>query len=160
MQTNREFLIDILRSEKFLKGATTTDFIEKEKLSGEVDLSAEEIKNYAKAASLWIQGLNRENASVLTNMDSGWNNARLPFQEVKLSLKDTNFVINYKKSRDGKFKFSDSELATVYDWQDNFIDVEINDGDEFIALETLNNQLLRMHQDLIYLIHIASFSRY
>ena len=59
MQTNREFLIAILRSEKFLKGATTTDFIE-EKLSGEVDLSAEEIKNYAKAASLWIQGLNEK----------------------------------------------------------------------------------------------------
>ena len=44
MQTNREFLIAILRSEKFLKGATTTDFIEKEKLSREVDLSEEEIK--------------------------------------------------------------------------------------------------------------------
>ena len=47
MQTNREFLIAILRSEKFLKGATTTDFIEKEKISGEVNLSEEEIINYA-----------------------------------------------------------------------------------------------------------------
>ena len=144
MQTNREFLIAILRSEKFLKGATTTDFIEKEKLSGEVDLSEEEIKNYAKAASLWIQGLNRENASVLTNMDSGWNNARLPFQEVKLSLKDTNFVINYKKSRDGKFKFSDSELATVYDWQDNFIDVEIS-GSRLRSKVSFEDNLLLIH---------------
>ena len=86
-------------------------------------------KNYAKAASLWIQGQNRKNASVLTNMDSGWNNARLPFQEVKLSLKDKNFVINYKKSRDGKFQFSDSSMSTIYDWQDDFIDVEISDLD-------------------------------
>ena len=68
----------------------------------------------------------RKNASVLTNMDSGWNNARLPFQEVKLSLKDKNFVINYKKSRDGKFQFSDSSMSTIYDWQDDFIDVEIS----------------------------------
>ena len=144
MQTNREFLIAVLRSEKFLKGATTTDFIEKEKLSGEVDLSEEEIKNYAKAASLWIQGLNRKNASVLTNMDSGWNNARLPFQEVKLSLKDTNFVINYKKSRDGKFEFSDSVLATVYEWQDNFIDVEIS-GSRLRSKISFEKNLLLIH---------------
>jgi propionyl-CoA carboxylase alpha chain len=58
-------------------------------------------------------------------MDSGWNNARLPFQEVKLSLKDSNFVIKYKQLRDGQFEFSDSVKASVYDWQDNFIDVEI-----------------------------------
>ena len=144
MQTNREFLIAILRSEKFLKGATTTDFIEKEKLSGEVGLSEEEIKNYAKAASLWIQGLNRKNASVLTNMDSGWNNARLPFQEVKLSLRDTNFIINYKKSRDGQFKFSDSELATIYDWQDNFIDVEIS-GSRLRSKISFEDNLLLIH---------------
>ncbi len=144
MQTNREFLIAILRSEKFLKGATTTDFIEKEKLSGEIHLSEEEIKNYAKAASLWIQGLNRKNAAVLTNMDSGWNNARLPFQEVKLSLKDTNFVINYKKSRDGKFKFSDSVLAIVHDWQENFIDVEIS-GTRLRSKISFEDNLLLIH---------------
>ena len=88
--------------------------------------------------------MNRENASVLTNMDSGWNNARLPFQEVKLSLKDTNFVINYKKSRDGKFKFSDSELATVYDWQDNFIDVEIS-GSRLRSKVSFEDNLLLIH---------------
>ena len=77
-------------------------------------------------------------------MDSGWNNARLPFQEVKLSLKDTNFVINYKKSRDGKFKFSDSELATVYDWQDNFIDVEIS-GSRLRSKVSFEDNLLLIH---------------
>ncbi len=77
-------------------------------------------------------------------MDSGWNNARLPFQEVKLSLKDTHFVINYKKSRDGKFKFSDSELATVYDWQDNFIDVEIS-GSRLRSKVSFEDNLLLIH---------------
>ena len=144
MQTNREFLIAVLRSEKFLKGATTTDFIEKEKLSGEVDLSEEEIKNYTKVAALWIQGCNRKNASVLTNMDSGWNNARLPFQEVKLSLKNTNFVVNYKKLRNGQFEFSDSVMATVYDWQDNFIDVEIS-GSSLRSKISFEDNLLLTH---------------
>ena len=144
MQTNREFLIAILRSEKFLKGATTTDFIKKEKLNGEINLSEIEINNYAKAASLWIQGLNRKNASVLSNMDSGWNNARLPFQEVKLSLKDANFVINYKQLRDGQFEFSDSVKASVYDWQDNFIDVEIS-GSRLRSKIYFEDNLLLIH---------------
>ena len=144
MQTNREFLVSILRSERFLKGATTTDFISREKLNGEIDLSEEEIKNYAKAASLWIQGLNRKNASVLTNMDSGWNNARLPYQEVKLSLKETNFVINYKKLRNSQFEFSDSATALIYDWKDNFIDVEIS-GSRLRSKISFEDNLLLIH---------------
>ena len=72
------------------------------------------------------------------------NNARLPFQEVKLSLKDTNFIINYKKLRDGRFKFSDSELATVYDWQDNFIDVEIS-GSRLRSKVSFEDNLLLIH---------------
>ena len=144
MQTNREFLVSILRSERFLKGATTTDFIAREKLNGEIDLSEEEIKNYAKAASLWIQGLNRKNASVLTNMDSGWNNARLPYQEVKLSLKETNFVINYKKLRNGQFEFSDSVTALIFDWKDNFIDVEIS-GSRLRSKISFEDNLLLIH---------------
>ena len=77
-------------------------------------------------------------------MDSGWNNARLPFQEVKLSLKDKNFVINYKKSRDGKFQFSDSSISTIYDWQDDFIDVEIS-GSRLRSKISFEDNLLLIH---------------
>lgn len=38
---------------------------------------------------------------------------------------------------------------------DNFIDVEINDGDEIIALETLNNQLLQFKRNTLYIINIS-----
>ena len=37
---------------------------------------------------------------------------------------------------------------------DNFIDVEINDGDEIIALETLNNQLLQF-KNTLYIVNIS-----
>ena len=57
---------------------------------------------------------------------------------------DTNFVVNYKKSRDGKFKFSDSELATVYDWQDNFIDVEIS-GSRLRSKVSFEDNLILIH---------------
>lgn len=38
---------------------------------------------------------------------------------------------------------------------DNFIDVEINDGDEIIALETLNNQLLQFKRNTLYIVNIS-----
>jgi len=38
---------------------------------------------------------------------------------------------------------------------DNFIDVEVNDGDEIIALETLNNQLLQFKTNTLYVINIS-----
>ena len=64
MKTNREFLISILESKEFLKGATTTDFIKKVKLNNELGLSEDEINDYAKLAAHWIQGKNRNEASV------------------------------------------------------------------------------------------------
>ena len=62
--------------------------------------------------------------------------------EVKTILKTSGD--NYKKSRDGKFKFSDSELATVYDWQDNFIDVEIS-GSRLRSKVSFEDNLLLIH---------------
>ena len=125
MKTNREFLISILESKEFLKGATTTDFIKKVKLNNELGLSEDEINDYAKLAALWIQGKNRNEASVLTNMESGWNNARLPFQEVKLKINELETSIKYKSTRNNIFKFSDKKNGKVFEWQDNFIDAEI-----------------------------------
>ena len=126
MKTNREFLISILESKEFLKGATTTDFIKKVKLNNELGLSEDEINDYAKLAALWIQGKNRNEASVLTNMESGWNNARLPFQEVKLKINELETSIKYKSTRNNIFKFSDKKNGKVFEWQDNFIDAEIS----------------------------------
>ncbi len=126
MKTNREFLISILESKEFLKGATTTDFIKKVKLNNELGLSEDEINDYAKLAALWIQGKNRNEASVLTNMESGWNNTRLPFQEVKLKKNELETSIKYKSTRNNILKFSDKKNGKVFEWQDNFIDAEIS----------------------------------
>ena len=39
--------------------------------------------------------------------------------------------------------------------KNNFIDVEVNDGDEIVALETLGNQLLQFKRNTMYLINIS-----
>ena len=144
MKTNREFLISILESKEFLKGATTTDFIKKVKLNTELGLSEDEINDYAKLAALWIQGKNRNEASVLTNMESGWNNARLPFQEVKLKMNELETSINYKNTRNNIFKFSDKKNGGVFEWKNNFIDAEIS-GSRYRSKVSKDKDLLLLH---------------
>ena len=144
MKTNREFLISILESKEFLKGATTTDFIKKVKLNNELGLSEDEINDYAKLAALWIQGKNRNEASVLTNMESGWNNARLPFQEVKLKMNELETSIKYKNTRNNIFKFSDKKNGVVFEWQNNFIDAEIS-GSRYRSKVSKDKDLLLLH---------------
>ena len=144
MKTNREFLISILESKEFLKGATTTDFIKKVKLNTELGLSEDEINDYAKLAALWIQGKNRNEASVLTNMESGWNNARLPFQEVKLKMNELETSINYKNTRNNIFKFSDKKNGVVFEWKNNFIDAEIS-GSRYRSKVSKDKDLLLLH---------------
>ena len=144
MKTNREFLISILESKEFLKGATTTDFIKKVKLNTELGLSEDEINDYAKLAALWIQGKNRNEASVLTNMESGWNNARLPFQEVKLKMNELETSINYKNTRNNIFEFSDKKNGVVFEWKNNFIDAEIS-GSRYRSKVSKDKDLLLLH---------------
>ena len=144
MKTNREFLISILESKEFLKGETTTDFIKKVKLNTELGLSEDEINDYAKLAALWIQGKNRNEASVLTNMESGWNNARLPFQEVKLKMNELETSIKYKNTRNNIFKFSDKKNGVVFEWKNNFIDAEIS-GSRYRSKVSKDKDLLLLH---------------
>ena len=144
MKTNREFLMSILESKEFLKGATTTDFIKKVKLNTELGLSEDEINDYAKLAALWIQGKNRNEASVLTNMESGWNNARLPFQEVKLKMNELETSIKYKNTRNNIFKFSDKKNGVVFEWKNNFIDAEIS-GSRYRSKVSKDKDLLLLH---------------
>ena len=141
MKTNRDYLVSILRSKEYLKGDTTTDFVERVNLNSEIDLTEEEIFNFAKVGAMWIQGKNRSEAHVLQNIQSGWNNARLPYQEVKLSLEDQEYRVKYKSLKDGNFVSAESEIIRMFDWYEDFIDVEISDV-RYRSKITMDNNLL------------------
>ena len=141
MKTNRDYLVSILRSKEYLEGDTTTDFVERVNLNSEIDLTEEEIFNFAKVGAMWIQGKNRSEAHVLQNIQSGWNNARLPYQEVKLSLEDQEYRVKYKSLKDGNFVSAESEIIRMFDWYEDFIDVEISDV-RYRSKITMDNNLL------------------
>ena len=124
--TNRDFLVASLRSEDFLKGKTTSDFIEKSNPQRAVVLKGSSLENATSAAALWIQGQNRENANILKEIPTGWRNSRLPRQKITLSYLDNEVEVTYKSNRDGSFAVNDETTAKVIDWTSSGIDIEIN----------------------------------
>ena len=151
MKTNRDYLVSILRSKEYLDGDTTTDFVERVNLNSEVDLTEEEIFNFAKVGAMWMQGKNRSEAMVLQNIQSGWNNARLPYQEVKLTLEDQEYRVKYKSLKDGNFVSAENEIIRMFDWYEDFIDVEISNvryrskittDDDLLLIQTHKGNLL------------------
>ena len=124
--TNRDFLVATLRHEAFLRGDTTTSFIERHEPARSLVLSANELEWAATAAALWLQGENRANAPVLKDITSGWRNARLPSQRVSLRYRDDPVEVTYHSRRDGSFRVGAEGVARVRHWSMAGIDVEIN----------------------------------
>ncbi|HEY5104026.1 MAG TPA: biotin carboxylase N-terminal domain-containing protein [Acidimicrobiales bacterium] len=124
--TNRDFLALTLRSQHFLDGNTTTDFIELYKPALELELSDEELSWAASAGALWLQGESRDNAVVLQHVPSGWRNARLPAQRTSLRRADQQIDLDYRARRDGTFDLGPRGTARVFSWSGTALDVEIN----------------------------------
>ena len=139
--TNRDFLVAILRSEAFLKGLTTTDFIEKIKPDLSIVLSASELQLAASIAALWIQGKNRNDAEILGQLPSGWRNSRLPRQRVSFQYDGNEIPITYRSRRDGKFDLNEQSVARVFNWDPESINVEI-DGHRLTSKVTKDNDLV------------------
>ena len=125
--TNRDFLIECLRSKQFHKGITTSDFIKKNKLKKSIKLDLVSLEQAAIAAALWIQGENRKNSSILKEVQSGWTNSRLPKQNIKLQSTSGEISISYKYKRDGDFEINEGITAKIIEWKESGIDLEIDD---------------------------------
>ena len=123
--TNRDFLVNALRTPEFLDGDTTTDFIDRVRPPRTMERNAEGRERLARAAALWVQGRNRADATVLGMAPSGWRNARLPDQRLVLDDGDESVTVLYRAQRDGSFRFSDGTIARIHGWSDDGIDVEI-----------------------------------
>ncbi|MBR51488.1 MAG: carbamoyl-phosphate synthase L chain ATP-binding protein [Gammaproteobacteria bacterium] len=145
VKTNRDFLINCLRSPEFLKGNTTTDFIEKANPDRKLIIDKDDLNHAAAIAALWIQTKNRDKAKVAKFMPSGWTNGRLPKQKIIFEYEGQEIKIEYVQKRDGQFNFSDNKLAEIYSSDNESIDVMFN-GKRHISKITFseNNILVNM----------------
>ena len=126
--TNRDFLVASLRTKDFLKGKTTSDFIEKTNPQRAVILKGTSLENASSAAALWIQGQNRENANILKEIPTGWRNSRLPRQKISFNYLDEDVDVTYQSNRDGSFRVNDGTTARIIEWTPLGIDIEVNNS--------------------------------
>ena len=124
--TNRDFLVSTLRSEAFLNGLTTTNFIEKVKPPRSYEPNDKELKKAASIAAMWIQGKNRNEAELLGDLPSGWRNSRLPKQKMNFVHGEDEIPISYRTRRDGKFDLNEGSLVHIFNWDEKSVSLEID----------------------------------
>jgi len=142
--TNRDFLVECLRSPHFHKGNTTSDFIDIAKPKKSKELSKSQLEVAAITAALWIQGENRENATLLKEIQSGWTNSRLPKQKISFQSGSEEISISYKSDRNGFFNINNDIKAKVIEWNTYGVDIEI-ENTRFFSKITRSNETLVIH---------------
>jgi propionyl-CoA carboxylase alpha chain len=140
--TNRDYLVSILRSEDFLKGNTTTDFVDRVELTKTQNLDQDQIIHAAMIASVWLQEVNRFNDLTLGHLPSGWTNGRLPKNSQKFLYLNEEVSISYKLGRDNMFCLNDSFSAYVHACYQDGIDIEINNRRNFSMITSFKNQII------------------
>ena len=158
VKTNRDFLVNCLKTKEFLDGDTTSDFIERVKPSRKLEINQSEIEHASAIAAMWMQQQNRNNSNVAKFMPSGWTNGRLPNQKVTFEFENTEYDFEYKQKRDQKFLFSNNKEAFIYSSDEDGIDM-IFDGKRHYSRVTVSKNNILVHMPfgdvmLLSLIHI------
>ena len=112
--TNRDFLSAVLRSDEFLAGDTTTDFIDRTGLATMTSPARAQFLHAAAAAvALVSQARNRSRATALGFMTSGYRNSVMPDEVLPLTAFDPGEVdvsVSYRRQRDGSFRLRAAPL--------------------------------------------------
>ena len=144
VKTNRDFLVNCLKTKEFLDGDTTSDFIERVKPSRKLEINQSEIEHASAIAAMWMQQQNRNNSNVAKFMPSGWTNGRLPNQKVTFEFENTEYDFEYKQKRDQKFLFSNNKEAFIYSSDEDGIDM-IFDGKRHYSRVTVSTNNILVH---------------
>ncbi len=142
VKTNRDFLVNCLKTKEFLNGDTTSDFIEAVNPPRNLVISNDQIEHITSIAALWIQAENRRNSNIAKFMPSGWTNGRLPNQKVIFIYEDKEFKIEYKLQRDGTFLFSSNKVAYIYSSDSKGIDILFNGKRHYSKITLSGNNIL------------------
>ncbi len=144
VKTNRDFLVNCLKTKEFLDGDTTSDFIERVKPSRKLEINQSEIEHASAIAAMWMQQQNRNNSNVAKFMPSGWTNGRLPNQKVTFEFENTEYDFEYKQKRNQKFLFSNNKEAFIYSSDEDGIDI-IFDGKRHYSRVTVSKNNILVH---------------
>ncbi len=140
--TNRDFLSAVLRSDEFLAGDTTTDFIERTGLASDAPpYRGQFLHAAASAVALVSQARNRSQSTALHFMTSGYRNSVMPDEVLPLtaldpSAGDMDVSVAYRRQRDGSYRLrvaplrADAPYAPSQDSDSAPGDDDSRDGDD------------------------------
>ena len=144
VKTNRDFLVNCLKTKEFIDGDTTTDFIDRVNPDRKLVIPDGSIHHVVAIAALWIQESNRKNSNVANFMPSGWTNGRLPSQSITFEHENIDIKVEYQLQRDGSFKFANDKTALIYEMDENGIDC-VFDAKRHYAKVTMNDSDILVH---------------
>jgi propionyl-CoA carboxylase alpha chain len=101
VRTNRDVLVEVLRSAEFLAGDTTTDFLERVGLRTHRSLSSEERELAIASVVAAAEREARAEARVLTTLPTGWRNSRMPPQKRIFDIGGEEVSAAYVMGADG-----------------------------------------------------------
>jgi len=102
---NRDFLVATLRTNEFLSGDTSTDFIERVRPQAVRTVDATELHAAAISAALHDRWTRRRDARVMKTIPGGFRNSVMPPETVAYVFHDQKLEVSYRLNRDGSFVF-------------------------------------------------------
>ena len=142
IKTNRDFLITCLRSQEFLDGDTTSDFIDRVNPDRKIRLSPIEIEHVISISALWIQERNRLKANTASFMSSGWTNGRLPKQNITFIFDNEEYKVLYKYKRNIGYVFEWGKIGIIHSTDEYGIDAEFNGKRHYSRITIKDNNIL------------------
>lgn len=113
LTTNRDFLVNTLRTDEYIAGDTTTDFIERVNPDRVIPKDQEALQSAAIAIAIESQAKRRAHAKINKRIRGGWRNSTMPNEELTLEAYGAEIKLNYKSNRDNSFNFSFEETSHV-----------------------------------------------
>ena len=145
LTTNRDFLVNTLRTDEYISGDTTTDFIERVNPDRVITKDQEALQSAAIAIAIESQAKRRANAKINKRIRGGWRNSTMPDEELTLEAYGEEIKLRYKSNRDNSFNFSfeeTSHVVTVIDSGYGSVEIDIDGQRSQYTLDKIGEEWL------------------
>ena len=145
LTTNRDFLVNTLRTDEYISGDTTTDFIERVNPDRVIPKDQEALQSAAIAIAIESQAKRRANAKINKRIRGGWRNSTMPDEELTLEAYGEEIKLRYKSNRDNSFNFSfeeTSHVVTVIDSGCGSVEIDIDGQRSQYTLDKIGEEWL------------------
>ena len=145
LTTNRDFLVSTLRTDAFVDGDTTTDFIERVNPARSHTPSENYLRQAAIASAVELRAKRAQAAKVLKGIPRGWRNSHLPPQRLALSSGDEVLNLEYRTLRDQSLHFDiagQTYNVEIYEAGKGLVDCRIDACRVKFHVDRLDDELL------------------